>query len=143
MRKTAILTGVVIALALCCAVFVLIFENKDAPVSSKDEKPTPTRATRKAIAEAGGRKAGILDLYKKITLGMSREQVEDILGEPVAVPVEQPSGEVQVAYLDHEYRERTLLPQESPRYPAGIFVTYRRGKVQEKSYNGQWVRVKE
>ena len=92
------------------------------------------------VAKAEGRKPGILDLYKKLEPGMSRLQAEIILGEPVSVPLEQPSGEINAEYLGEEYAERFPLPHESPFPPAGIYVTYRRGKLAGKSYNPQWVK---
>jgi hypothetical protein len=71
---------------------------------------------------------------------MTRREVEDVLGEPVFPPLEQPSGEVEAAYLGQEYAERSLLPYEAPFLPAGIYVTYHEGRLVKKSYNPQWVK---
>jgi hypothetical protein len=88
---------------------------------------------------AGEQKLGILDLYQRIEIGMTRERAEEILGPPLWPPQDGLGEEIRLHYLDHEYAERSLLPHESPLAPAGIFVSYRHGKLVEKSYNSQWV----
>jgi hypothetical protein len=99
--------------------------NELVYVVGKEEQPKP--------------KAGLMELYEKIKLGMTRAEVETVLGKPIIQPLNQPGGEVQVHYLGVEYRERTMLKQESPYAPAGIFATYVAGKLTKKSFNPQRV----
>jgi hypothetical protein len=92
------------------------------------------------VVDAAKPKVGLLELYNKLKPGMTREQVEAVVGKPVLPPLVQPDGEVQVNYLGPEYRERDLAPQESPFLPAGIYVTYVGGVLTKKSYNPQWLK---
>ena len=85
---------------------------------------------------------GIVALFKKLEIGMSRQQVEAIVGSPVYSPLEGPGEDLRVDYLrQEEYQERGLLAHESPISLGGIFVTYRRGILVEKGYNSQWVKA--
>lgn len=85
-------------------------------------------------------KAGLRALYEKVQVGMSRPDVEAILGAPEFPPLEQPSGETWVNYLGDSYRERDPLPHESPYSFTGMRVTYLDGKVVEKELNHQWLK---
>jgi hypothetical protein len=134
MRRWIILAFSATVITVSCLVIVLVREHLARQARSPEEE---TRAA--PVAKAAGRKPGIHELYEKLEPGMSRRQVEAVLGEPVFPPLEQPNGEVHAAYLGQEYAERSLLPHESPFMPAGISVTYLGGKLTEKSYNSQWV----
>lgn len=99
-----------------------------------------------SVAEIAGEPAkktaprpGIVGLYNKLEIGMNRRQVEAIVGKPVLEPVKGRGDDLRVYYLGVEYAERPLLPHESPRSPAGIFVIYRDETLVEKTYNSQWV----
>ncbi len=91
---------------------------------------------------SGGRKqvseSRILRLYHQLKVGVTREQVEAILGKPLFPSLRQPSGEEELWYIREG--ERLMQPYESPWGPGGIVVTYRDGKLIEKKYNFQWVK---
>ena len=85
-------------------------------------------------------KPGILELYEKLKLDMTRKEVEAILGKPIFPDLKQPNGEVNAYYLGYEYAERAPLKNESPYLPSGIKVTYVADKLTKKLYNPQWVK---
>ena len=80
----------------------------------------------------------ILALYDQLQVGMTREEVEAIVGEPMLPPLEQPDGEVNCSYVAE--RERLLERHESPWGPGGIVVTYKEGRLVKKQYNFQAVK---
>jgi hypothetical protein len=93
----------------------------------------------------------ILQLYSQVSTGMTRQEVENILGPPLFPAIHQP--EVGPEYLGPgdthpegdacwylQEAERPLDPHESPWGHGGIKIVYRDGKVIQKKYNSQWVR---
>ena len=101
---------------------------------SSSSSPTPTQQ----IAEAPSR---ILGLFKRIRIGMPRQDVEAFLGPPVfdPLPVEDAvQGGVKVVfYLDRPDDEVKL--EFSTRGLGGLKVKYRDGDVVGKAYNPRWV----
>ena len=126
-----------VALSAACVLL-----NGCSSQPSNDEHPAKQRDVAPKVAAQRGAKVGIVELFKKLEIGMTRQQVEVLLGAPVRTPLKGPGEDLQVDYLGPEYAERSLLPHESPFAPAGIFVTYRRGILVKKGYNSQWVKEK-
>lgn len=80
----------------------------------------------------------ILRLYVRLEAGMTREQVEAIVGKAISTPLRQPNGEEECWYIDKS--ERHMEPHESPWGVGGIKVIYKNGKLLRKQYNHQWVK---
>lgn len=94
------------------------------------------------VVQQGTRKrqrGAILSRFAQIQYGMTRDEVEAILGLPIYSPSQLRDGSVEVPYLGPERRERRASSHESLLAFAGIIVTYREGRVVEKWYNRQWV----
>jgi hypothetical protein len=97
------------------------------------------------------RHSRILQLYSRVGPGMTRQEVENILGPPLFPAIHQP--EVGPDYLGPgdthpegdacwylQDAERSLSPEESPWGLGGIKIVYRDGRVIQKTYNAQWVK---
>src|SRR5439155_15757676 len=84
------------------------------------------------------RKVGLMQLFDKLQPGMSRKDVEKLLGKRI-VENDVGDGSVRAYYLGYEYRERPRKDFESPFMPGGIAVTYVNDKLTKKAYNYQWV----
>ncbi len=82
----------------------------------------------------------ILRLYHQLKVGMTRDQVEAILGKPLFPSLDNSSGEEMLWYIDE--RERRMLLTESPMGPGGIRITYKDRKLIDKWYNPQWIKAK-
>lgn len=79
----------------------------------------------------------IISLYHQLKTGMTRSQVQTIVGEPLS-SLRQTSGEEQCYYVKKP--ERIMESHESPMMLGGISVKYKDGKLIEKMYNPQWVK---
>ena len=80
----------------------------------------------------------ILSLYGRLTIGMTKDEVEAIVGRPLGQPLRQAGGEEDYHYVDKP--ERQLEPHESPWSFGGLVITYKDGRLVDKKYNPQWVR---
>ncbi len=95
-----------------------------------------------AVPSRGARawsESRILSCHEKIAIGMTRREVESIVGAPISDPLRQPSGEVQCYYLDEP--ERQMQAHESPWGFSGLVVEYRNDLLIAKTYNFQWVKA--
>jgi hypothetical protein len=142
MRGKIIWTGLMTSVALTIIGCFPIVTDKlgSGGFSPQDQNEGPQQPPKVATTGTQGAKPGILDLYKKLKPGMTPQEVEAILGKPILPPTEQPNNYQNANYLGSEFAERTLLPYESPLFPAGIYVTYHDGKLVTMSYNSQWVK---
>jgi hypothetical protein len=80
----------------------------------------------------------ILSLYDQLKIGMTREQVEAIVGKPLWEPFPQSDFYATCHYIDKP--ERPLTSHESPWSFSGLVITYRDGRLIDKKYNFQWVK---
>jgi len=82
--------------------------------------------------------SGIISLYDQLKMGMTRSQVQAIVGKPLFKPLRQPSGGEEYWYIDKP--ERKMQSHESPWGLGGIAVTYKNSRLIDKKYNHQWVK---
>ena len=94
--------------------------------------PQPTSRDAKAVPHSR-----ILQLYDRLEVGMTREQVEAVVGKPLFPPLRQPKVEDEYWYISKA--ERFLESHESPWGWGGIKVNYKHGRLLRKQYNSQWV----
>jgi len=114
--------------------------NVEAEEKRGASEPTKAGSQSQPDEEAYARGCGsrILTLYDQLEVGMTREEVEAIVGGPILPPLEQPDGEAQCSYV--EERERLLGRHESPWGLGGIVVVYKEGRLVKKQYNHQAVK---
>jgi outer membrane protein assembly factor BamE (lipoprotein component of BamABCDE complex) len=114
-----------IALILPTLLFYLV-------AGCRQEQQSPDPAT--ALAS----ESRILSLYDQLKIGMTKSQVQAIVGKPLFKPLRQSTGEEGCWYVDKA--ERKMEYNESPWGLGGISVTYKADKLIEKEYNSQWVK---